>query len=389
MIFPHMLTEQKLGKLLQQNEIQIVCTNDVFDQLAAQYDIPSSEIKFIDFNRTGIFLPNREVRVGFRARFIIHLLQPPFLRDTYFALPVRGQGDSNYFVSDGRLRFGEEIIGNTEEISLDTCDVTYSRGVGLLNLNSRSRGSCAGCRACVHSYRNLYDKTVLRDDDQLITKGQIHEFFDKQEDTGTSVAALQQIAVVTGLFGSEDEVVKHMTAIFNDVLPRGFRGELLYFGCEVNTSEALRELARLEKFAVVYAIDNFTKRGRVLNPKKAGITLGDARRTMEEAASLGIKTTYAYIAGIDNLQSLEEGARFLVGVLNKFPIINIYQVQTPGQIQIMDPEAKNLEYYLKARKIFEEVFRGIDLKPNKWENYRPLWYDYFADQPLNEQNGKS
>lgn len=383
-----MLTEQKLEKLLQRYDIQIVHTNAVFDELAAQYDIPSSEIRLIDFNRTGIFLPNHEVRIGFRARFITHLLRPQ-LETTYFALPVRGQGDSNYFASDGKLLFGKEIIGTTEEISLDTCDITYSRGYGLLNLNSRSRGSCTGCGACVHTYKNLYDETVLRDDDQLITKDQIHEFFNRQEDTGNSVAALQQIAVVTGLFGSEEEVVKHMTAIFDDVLLRGFRGELLYFGCEVNTPVALRELARLGRFTMVYAVDNFTKRGRVLNPNKAGITLDDAKRTMEEAASLGIRSTYAYIAGIDSLQEMEKGAKLLVSALSKFPVVNIYQVQTPGQIQIMDPEAKNLEYYLKARKIFEEVFQGIELRPNRWENYRPLWYDYFAGQLLNRQNGKS
>ena len=49
----------------------------------------------------------------------------------------------------------------------------------------------------------------------------------------------------------------------------------------------------------------------------------------------------------------------------------------PGQIKGMQPDAKSLEYYILARKIFEEVFRGTNFRPRKWENYRPLWYDYY------------
>jgi len=296
---------------------------------------------------------------------------------TFFALPVRGAEDTNYSVHDNHLWFGDKVIGDTEEVFLDTCDVSYQRGPKLLNLNSRSRGNCAGCRACVHTYRNLYDETVLRDSEQLVTPQQVSDFFDRLEEMNVPVADLEQIAVVTGLFGSEESVVEHMVTVANAVSRRGFNGELMYFGCEVNSRDALSQLAQLGHFALIYAVDNFTNRQIALNPTKAKITLEDAGRTLLEAKSLGIATTYAYIAGLDPLTDMQRGAELLMDGLTRFPIVNIYQVQMPGQIKGMQPDAKSLEYYILARKIFEEVFRGTNFRPRKWENYRPLWYDYY------------
>jgi len=70
-------------------------------------------------------------------------------------------------------------------------------------------------------------------------------------------------------------------------------------------------------------------------------------------------------------------------------VVNIYQVQTPGQIDAMDPEAKKLEYYAHARKLIEGVMGDTKLMPHPWENFRPLWYETFAGKPLstNEEIG--
>lgn len=332
-------------------------------------------------NRLGIHLPDNEVRVGFRARFIadLEIFGP---KSTWFAVPVRVVVDTPYSVHHQVLWFQDEKIGHTRSVELDTCDVSYQRGSHLLNLNSRSRSNCAGCRACIHNYKDFYDQTVIRDLDRLVTREQIAAFFDRREQAGLDIAALRQIAVVTGLFGSEKAVVTHMNLIHEVVSPRGFKGELMYFGCEINSAEGLRRVADLGNFALVYAVDNFTKRSEILNRKKSKLTLDDAKRTLTLAKTLGIQTTFAYIAGIDDLISLQQGFSFLADSITRFPVVNVYQIQTPGQMRIIDVEAKGLEYYAKAREAIEQVLAQTDLRPRRWENYRPLWYDFYAGQLL-------
>ena len=114
------------------------------------------------------------------------------------------------------------------------------------------------------------------------------------------------------------------------------------------------------------------------------IDLEKVRETLQRAKEKEIQTTYAYIVGIDKLETMEKEAERLMDTITRFPIVNIYQVQTLGQIRVMAPFAKTLEYYLHSRKIFERIFEGTDFKPRRWENYRPLWYDLFKGQPLTD-----
>jgi len=372
---------EQLNTLTMKGNVEITQSKDKWDELSYKYEVPSEEIRLIDFNRTGVWLPNDEVKVSYRVRFTSSELEQEN-NQTWFALPVRREGDTNFSATDGFLRFNDEVFANIGTITLDTCNTHYQRGPKLLNLNSRSRGNCGGCTACVHNYKNLYDKTVLKDQQKLISKEEIKTFFDQKEKEGLNITELQQIAVVTGLFGSEEAVVEHMKLIYEVVKPKGFNGELMYFGCEVNSETALEELSNLGNFSLIYAIDNFTKRKEVLAKSKSLMTIDTARNTLLLAKQKGIETTFAYIAGIDSVSEMKKGFEILKDSITRFPVINIYQIQTPGQLSIMDQEAKELEYYVKSRKIIENVFEGTDLTPKKWENYRPLWYKTFKNEPL-------
>lgn len=316
--------------LLRRNGIAITDSSLAFSTLSTLYGVAQEEICWIDFNRLGVHLPNNEVRVGFRARFIAHVGDGDSSKSAWFAVPVRAGNDTPYTVHSGQLWFNDQPLASTHEIELDTCDVSYQRGPNLLNLNSRSRSNCAGCRACIHNYKNFYDQTVIRDQERLVTEEQIGRFFVRKEQEGLDMSSLKQIAVVTGLFGNERNVVEHMRRIHRVVEPKGFQGELLYFGCEVNSEEGLRQLADLGRVALVYAVDTFSNRGKLLNPKKAKLTLEDARLTLEFAKSLGIETTFAYVAGIDSLDELAEGFAYLSNAITRFPVVNVFQVQTQG-----------------------------------------------------------
>jgi hypothetical protein len=222
----------------------------------------------------------------------------------------------------------------------------------------------------------------LKDSGSLVTKEQIAAFFDGKEQDGLDISKLEQIAVVTGLFENEHAVIDHLRSIKEIVDPRGFNGELMYFGCEINSPQALKEMVALGKTALVYAVDAFTRREQILNKRKAAVGMEDIKKVLLEARDAGITTTFAYIAGIDDLGSVEKGFSELKESISRFPVVNIYQVQTPGQIEAMNPDARKLAYYAKARKLIEGVMDDTELLPRPWENFRPLWYETFGKKHL-------
>lgn len=360
--------------------IEITRDMEDWQSLAEKYQMEPEEIGLIDFNRSGLHLPDGEVRTNFRVRFTGTINYKD--DESWFALPVRRPEDTMFSARNGGLFFDDRLIGITGPMILDTCDTSYQRGPHLLNLNSRSRSNCAGCRACVHNDKTLYDGTVIKDQNELLTKDDLEKFFDDKQAEGLDMNNLQQIAVVTGLFKNEDEVVEHMQQINEVVRPRGFNGELMYFGCQVNSGQALSQLAQLGDFSLIYAVDNFTNRDKFLAPFKAGISLQQAHDTMSRAKDMGIHTSFAYIAGIDDLDSMETGMQYFMEASTRFPVVNIFHVQTRVQGKVMNEEAKHLEYYVRARKVIESVFKGTDMRPRRWENYRPLWYRTFDDESL-------
>ena len=349
---------------------------DTYEELSERFNIKLPEILQIDLNRSGIFLKEGEVKEDFRVRFKGQILDD---YETWYALPVRNKQDTPFSISNRIIYFKDKKIGTTGDLMLDTCETSYQRGPHLLNLNSRSRSNCGGCKACIHSYRKLYDATVIKDQVALETREDIKNFFDSQN---IDVSKLVQIAVVTGLFKSEENVVNHMKLIYEVVKEYGFRGELMYFGCEVNSEEALKELASLGNFSLIYALDNFSKRNMLLSKTKSLITIEDAKETLELAKKHGIKTTISYISGLDSLKDMVNGFTFLKDCFTHFPIINVYQTQTIGQANVTDEEARELSYYLESRIELEKIFKDVIYRPKRWENYRPLWYKYFSDEEL-------
>ena len=348
-----------------------------YELLSLEYNIPISEILQIDMNRCGVFLPKQEVRENFRVRFTGQILDD---YNTWYALPVRSSLDTNFSVVDGFIYFQDMKIGLlTGELMLDTCESSYQRGPNLLNLNSRSRSNCGGCRACIHNYKDFYDHTVIKDQNAIYTREDMNRFFDEKR---IDVANLAQIAVVTGLFHGEENVIEHMGMIHEVAKERGFDGELMYFGCEINSEEALDQLAQLDHFALIYAYDNFTKRKELLTKTKSVLTLEKAKQTLLAAKKRGIQTTISYIDGIDFLERLKDGFEFLNDSLTQFPIINIYQIQNDSQASILEPSASEMQYYLDSRQAIETIFSDRDFKPKRWTNYRPLWYKYYNGEKL-------
>ena len=369
---------------------QLISEFNELENISEKYKVELSEILQIDINRCGIYLRDGEVKEDFRVRFKIQINND---FETWCAIPVRNKKDTPYNITNGKIFFNDTEIGTAKELCLDTCDTSYQRGPTLLNLNSRSRSSCGGCKACIHNYHKLYDKTVIKDRVSLDDRDSIEDYFDKMN---FEIDKFDQIAVVTGLFKNEEHVVEHMKLISNIAKDRGFDGEIMYFGCQVNSDKALFELSKINNFYLIYALDNFNKRNVLLSKVKSAITVESAKDTLLRAKKLGIKTTISYISGLDNLEESLEGFKYLKESFTNFPIINVYQMQTVDQSQILNEKAKKLEFYVETRLGIEKIFNDTDLRPKRWENYRPLWYKYFASEEFKnnsygqlEKNGRN
>jgi len=68
--------------------------------------------------------------------------------------------------------------------------------------------------------------------------------------------------------------------------------------------------------------------------------------------------------------------------INKFPTINILQIHKYHSPKLLDSEAYDIEYFLKARKIVEDIYSRTNMRPLVWENYISLWFLKFEDEIL-------
>ena len=352
------------------------------ERVSLSYGIPISEVLFCEFNRTGVWLELSQVPITHRVRFVCNDIFSE--KSTYFALPVRKRSETRFMVDKyGRLMFGSVILGNTSYLEEDTCDCSYFRkDKKILNLNSHRRGECHGCVFCIHSY----DITILNDREEIIGEKKIREFLKSflKKNGFKDFSHFEQIAVVTGLFGSEKSAVRHIADIRKVAGELNFSGSIFYLGCELTSKSALDEVKNYGPFSLCYSLDCFTQRARRLALNKKDVSIPSIIKILEYADKIGLEVTFSYVVGLDLIEDLFKGVNEISQFVNRFPIVNIYQTQHSSQRRIMAPGAQSLDYYLRTRKFFEDVFVRSKLRPHNWENYRSLWYHYFGDEHLSE-----
>jgi len=116
---------------------------------------------------------------------------------------------------------------------------------------------------------------------------------------------------------------------------------------------------------------------------KGKMTIDNAKNILSKAKDNGFNTTFSYILGIESISAMKMLFKEVLPFINRFPIINIFQVHK-GQEKLRHPKAWKIDYYMKARKILEEMFMNTNMKPRPWENYRSLWYLKFGKEWLDD-----
>ena len=96
-------------------------------------------------------------------------------------------------------------------------------------------------------------------------------------------------------------------------------------------------------------------------------TLENIIDTLGTAKELGFRTNFTYIVGLEDLETIKRNFEKMIHYINSFPIINIFQEHKYHK-GIRHEIANNMEYYLQARKIMEEIFLPTEMRPRPWED---------------------
>jgi len=194
-----------------------------------------------------------------------------------------------------------------------------------------------------------------------------------------------QIAIVTGCFPNEQKVVNFLKMAKNVLNDFSFKGELFYFGSQIKSERALLELKKIKPLGICFSLECFDNKNReyFLRDVKRDLDLDTIKERLIFANDLGIRTNFSYIIGLESLETIKKGFCEFLPYTNSFPIVNAFQAHK-GQKILRYNEADKIDYYIKARKIIEDIFMQTALRPRPWENYRSLWYLKFGEECLDD-----
>jgi len=356
-------------------------------ELSSKYNIPTEDLLLLDLNLSGIKLELQSRRVRFELKSInkdiFSLAHSKNIYDFYLALPTVDH--SPYFFKDGYLFFDNHLIGKALGITEDYCDASYPRREGTaLNLNPNSTTSCKeGCKFCYVAFQ------VPKDRERMLSSNKLRNFLENwiERFDIPDLSHLIQVAVVTAIFPGEKEVVDFLKMARNVLNEFLFNGELLYFGSQITSKKSIVELEKVKLLKICFSLECFDNKNRnyFLGPVKHSVYPNDIKKIMNYANNMGIRTNFSYIVGLESLETIKKGFCDFLPYINSFPIVNTLQIHKGQEkLEIRHSKAEKIDYYIKARKIIEDIFMKTTLRPRPWENYRSLWYLKFDEEFLTD-----
>ena len=258
-------------------------------------------------------------------------------------------------------------------IEKDTCTSTYFRNdKKAITFNSNSRSKCAGCAFC-----GTYSLTE-DDNYDFKSKDNIKEYFNKLllDNEINSMRDLEDVTICTGCFDSENQLVNHILLVNEAFKEMDFSGRINYIGSQLRDYEKIKKVYHeLGDFGLYLTIEKFLDREKYMRPEKANLTLDMANDLLKYTSNIGISSTFLYILGLEDLDVIKKYFQYFKDSINKFPIVQIYQDYTPEQEQYRCESAKDIKYYLEARKIINDIFSNSKLEHRLWESFRGINYD--------------
>ena len=339
---------------------------EYFNKLKDQYQVPLENVLSIAINRYGICIDDyQDSRIRFHLKFANED------RSNYFAVCVNTYPSPFVLKQDGLYLEGSKIA-EVFGIEKDTCTSTYFRNnKKAITFNSNARSQCRGCAFC---------GTYSLDENESVftTKGDIIQYFDQllKENDIDRMKEIESVTLCTGCFESEDDLVQHILLVNEAFKEMGYAGSLNYIGSQLRDYDKLQMIRdHVGDFGLYLTIEKFLDREKYMRKEKASLTLPEAKDLLAFSSSLGMTTTFLYILGLEPIEVVDQYFNYFKDSINKFPIVQVFQNYTASQEQYRCSEAKDVEYYLKARKHIDEIFSDTPMNPKLWECFRSLYYE--------------
>ncbi len=313
------------------------------------YDVPVTDVSLIALNTWGAQSFLNFLRI--RSYFI-----PKFENKRFYLMICLNTSPTTFTLKNSEVYLGNEKIGKLIKWENDLAELCYFRKknrVLVLNTNDRTRciGKCKFCGAVYQKAR--YPKKKFLNFEELL------QLFNKIEKISkTKFSKLENITLCTGLFESEEKVVNHLIAIWKAANLLGFEGEIKYIGTQIQKAKSLNKISKaIPNFSYYYALETLERRELVdIRKNLMHRNFSRAINFLRKLRKYNFEVSVLYVLGLDPLSSVEKAFKIIKNNITRFPVINLFQAYHPSQELLRHPEARTLDYFLKARKIFEKIF---------------------------------
>ncbi|GAA3138159.1 hypothetical protein JOF29_000177 [Kribbella aluminosa] len=343
------------------------------ERLAAKYRVPLEDALLIAVNLRGINsdLPRH------RARVRVRLASAPSV-PWQLIVPLNVTG-SPFRLKGEHLTLGGAPVGTVERIEADEAVGGYFRdGGAALTLNPNARSRCVGCAFCPNTLEAAADPRLSEERD-------LRELFAalREQHPRRDLAELREVTVSTGCFERQAAAVQHLRTLRTVLSGHRVNARIGFLTSVLRSEEAFDQLATyVAPFVLRLTAECFTRRDLLLKASKAVLVASEMPGVLRRALAAGHGTSFTYIVGLDELSALQAGVGALAPYVTEFPNFQVYQAHNSVMAGLRTSGAQDLEHYLQARVVIEDIMGSSGLRPAAWECYRPLWYFTFAGEPL-------
>jgi hypothetical protein len=340
--------------------------------LSKEWEINEEDILLIALNSCGVRSHLDKARMRFRFR-----LDSRPDEQLYMILSL-GRENSPFELDENEIRLGSRRIGHVDALEDDDAVLGYWRnGNRVLTLNSNARSQCTGCVFCPNTLEESSDPRLAGLADLDAYFAAIVSDFELSDMSGVDT-----VTVCTGCFHYEHLALEHLREVRSAMSGHGCGGDIHFLTSVLTTPEGLDAAAEIGPFHLTLTTECFSRRSLILKESKAKLTPEAMVEVLGAAKNRGIVTDFTYIVGLDSPEVAVQHLERFVPVTTTFPRFQVYQSHNDLMDVFVARGGRRIEFYLHMRKEIEQLFAPTGLRPRSWENYRPLWYFTFADEPL-------
>ena len=204
----------------------------------------------------------------------------------------------------------------------------------------------------------------------------VKEYFEKLllENSIKSMKDIENITICTGCFENENALFNHLLLLNDSFKEMNFNGSINYIGSQLRDYEKIRNLkSEIGDFGIYLTIEKFLDREKFMRKEKASLTLEKSKKLLSFCSDIGVTSTFLYILGLEDLETVKKYFNYFKDSINKFPIIQVFQDYTKYQEYLRIDQAKDIDYYLEAKKIINGIFKDSQFNIKLWESFRGLY----------------